>query len=288
MIGLGLPESLPEHRVREQLTEYVEGKSLQMLIDERHHLDPAERSISCWSCSASSNTCTAEFRRSCTATSIRPTSSCGRTDSRRWSTSAPYAPPFIHRATMGRRWSDDAGPVRAVVASGTGLNRAIDTAGPRILQAVSDLPPAPRPIEGAVRDRFRAVAPRAWQYMNADGDRQNGLDKAISGAVLVFLGVVTVGILPALVWTKAAARRSKLKLFFQEGAAVALITSMQDEKTEFGVKVTRIRYEWEADGRYHRDSDEVFSSRGDRWREGDQIEIFYIPDRGYDSVIVEQ
>jgi hypothetical protein len=67
---------------------------------------------------------------------------------------------------------------------------------------------------------------------------------------------------------------------------VAVITAMQDEKVEFNVKMTRVRYEWEADGQVRRDSDEAFASLSDRWRAGDQVEILYDPARRYDSVIV--
>lgn len=164
--------------------------------------------------------------------------------------------------------------------------RSLAPPTPRTLPAAPMLPPAPRPLEGETRERFLAIAPTTWKYMNAEGDPHEKAD-ILDKLLIAFLSLITAGLLPAIFWGKARARRRKLRRFFQEGVpAVAVITAMQDEKVEFNVKITRVRYEWEADGRLHRDSDEAFSALSDRWRVGDQIEVLYIPERGYDSVIV--
>jgi hypothetical protein len=53
-----------------------------------------------------------------------------------------------------------------------------------------------------------------------------------------------------------------------------------------GIKLTRAQYEFESDGRLQRGSDVVRPAIADRWREGEQVEILYLPDHGYDSVII--
>ena len=156
----------------------------------------------------------------------------------------------------------------------------------RTLPQTMALPPAPRPFDGAARERFQAIAPSTWKYMNAEGDPHEKVD-VVDRALVVFLSLITVGVLPAIFWGKSRARRKKLRHFFEVGTpATATLTAMTDEKVEFNVKITRVRYEWEADGALHRDSDEAFSAQADRWRVGDQVEILYDPARGYDSVIV--
>lgn len=52
------------------------------------------------------------------------------------------------------------------------------------------------------------------------------------------------------------------------------------------MKVTRVRYEFEAGGRAQRGSDLVLPVIADRWRAGDRIDVLYLPERNFDSVIV--
>lgn len=47
-----------------------------------------------------------------------------------------------------------------------------------------------------------------------------------------------------------------------------------------------VRYEFTADGATRRGSDLVLPPIADRWRAGDRIEVLYLSERGYDSVIV--
>lgn len=150
-----------------------------------------------------------------------------------------------------------------------------------------DFPPAPRPLEGEILARYQKLAPSTWRYMNAEHEHLDRVD--IPGAALVvFLSLLTFGVLPAIFWARARSRRKRLQQFFEEGIpAVAEVLAMQDEKKEFELKVCRVRYEWEADGEMHRDSDEAFSYVSDKWRVGDQIRILYHPGLDYDSVIVE-
>jgi serine/threonine protein kinase len=174
----------------------------------------------------------------------------------------------------------------ATTAQGAAPGQSLLASTPRVLPARLELPPAPRTLDGVTRERLRAVLPTTWKYMNSDGDPHEKVD-FVDGVLIVFLSLITVGVLPAIFWGKSRARRRKLRHFFQQGIpAVAVITAMQDEKVEFNVKMTRVRYEWEADGQVRRDSDEAFASLSDRWRAGDQVEILYDPARRYDSVIV--
>ena len=52
------------------------------------------------------------------------------------------------------------------------------------------------------------------------------------------------------------------------------------------MKIARVGYEFEADGELHRDVDQVLPVIADRWREGDLVQVLYLPDQGYDSVII--
>jgi len=163
---------------------------------------------------------------------------------------------------------------------------ALVPAAPQRVTTALALAPAPRPLDGAARDRFEAMAPTTWKYMNAEGDPHAKAD-LVDRALVVFLSLITVGVLPAIFWGKSRARRKKLRHFFEAGIpAVAVITGIQDEKVEFNVKMSRVRYEWQVDGRAYRDSDEAFGAQADRWRVGDEIEILYDPAREHDSVIV--
>jgi len=102
-----------------------------------------------------------------------------------------------------------------------------------------------------------------------------------------FFSVITIGILPIIFIQMASARRRRMKRFFREGTpAVAHILEMELQETAFDEKLTRVAYEFEADGALHRDSDTVLSVIADRWQVGDRVPILYIAGRTYDSVIV--
>jgi hypothetical protein len=172
-----------------------------------------------------------------------------------------------------------ASPTRPVGPAGT----ALVAAGPASLAA---LEPAPRPLKGLAAERYRAVSPTMWQLMEptqAPGDGWGVVD--VLG--VVFFSALTAGILPLLFLGFAQARKRRLRRFFREGApALARIIDFRPEDLAFGAKLTRVRYEFEADGRTRRGSDTALPYITDRWREGEQIEILYLPRQGYDSVIV--
>lgn len=58
------------------------------------------------------------------------------------------------------------------------------------------------------------------------------------------------------------------------------------ETVAFGEKLARVSYEFEADGRLFRDSDQMLPIIANLWKPGDPVQIPYIPDRDYDSVII--
>ena len=87
--------------------------------------------------------------------------------------------------------------------------------------------------------------------------------------------------------TMARSWRRRLRRFFREGVpATGEILGIRLEKVAFDQRLARVSYQFEADGRVHRDVDQVLPVIADRWRPGDRVEILYIPERGYDSVIV--
>jgi len=61
---------------------------------------------------------------------------------------------------------------------------------------------------------------------------------------------------------------------------------MQSEKLAFDERLLRVRYEFEADGHLHRGSEQVLPAIASRRDRGDPIQILYLPDRDYDSVII--
>jgi hypothetical protein len=80
-----------------------------------------------------------------------------------------------------------------------------------------------------------------------------------------------------------------MRRFVCEGVpGVARVVGMRLEDLAWGVKLAHVSYEFEADGLLHRDVDQVLPVISDRWREGDVVEILYMPDRDYDSVIVSR
>jgi hypothetical protein len=105
--------------------------------------------------------------------------------------------------------------------------------------------------------------------------------------LLIFFSVLTVGVLPIVFLAMARSRRRRLRRFFKEGTATtAEILNILEDKIPFDQRLARVSYQYEADGRLHRDVDQVLPAIADRWRPGDRVQILYIPGREYDSVIV--
>lgn len=155
-----------------------------------------------------------------------------------------------------------------------------------IALATLDLGPAPRPLTGEAKAILDRVAHGTWQLMSPKekpGTRWGLTDVVLTG----FFSLITAGILPAVFFGLARSRKKRLQEFLRVGQpAVAKILEMTPEDVAFEVHLTRVRYEFQADGRTHRDSDLVLPSIADRWDRGVSIHILYIPEKDYDSVIV--
>ncbi len=152
--------------------------------------------------------------------------------------------------------------------------------------AVVELPPVPRTIEGDTETLLRRLAPSAWRAMFSTRPLNEPISPGIAAVVLLG-GVVTFGILPVVYLARARARRLRVSRFLEHGLpATAEIISIQDAKDDLGTKICRIRYQWESEGVLHRGSDEVWASLSSRWLAGDQIQILYLPDNDFDSLVI--
>jgi len=172
----------------------------------------------------------------------------------------------------------------ALPAPGAGMAVAVRASG-AMLPALS-LPPVPRPFEGPTKELFKRVVPGAWRLMNASVKPGGGID-LWTILVVGFFSVITAGVLPIVFLSMANDWRRRLRPFFQDGLpAMAVISEIELVDSAFGEKLARVKYEFEADGALHRDADQVLPVSADRWRIGDRIQILYLPDRGYDSVII--
>ncbi len=55
---------------------------------------------------------------------------------------------------------------------------------------------------------------------------------------------------------------------------------------KIGVKLSKVRYEFEVAGELHRDSDLVLPVIAERWDRGTIIQVLYLPKANFDSVII--
>jgi hypothetical protein len=148
------------------------------------------------------------------------------------------------------------------------------------------LGPAPRELTGEAAARWAALAHSPWQLMDPT-ERSAGRWDLFDVASLVFFSVLTAGVLPLVFIGVARARKRRLRTFFREGLpAVAAVLDFKQEEIAFGAKLTRVRYEFAAGGGTQRGSDLVLPWVADRWQAGDPVEVLYLPERDYDSVIV--
>jgi hypothetical protein len=148
------------------------------------------------------------------------------------------------------------------------------------------LRPVPRPIEGATAVLLDRVAPSAWELMDtsAKPTEDVGIFDVLS---LVVFSIATAGILPLAFVTMARARRRRLRRFFREGIpALARVLSIRPEPAAFARQLARVGYEFEVGSVVHRDTDTVLPAVADRWQPGDLLQILYLPESDFDSVIV--
>jgi serine/threonine protein kinase len=159
-------------------------------------------------------------------------------------------------------------------------------AAPNETSALVSLGPAPRELIGDNAKLLEKMSYNMWQLMDPEekaGARWNAVDVAVTA----FFSIFTVGILPAIFWSMAVRRRRRYTTFIAEGTpALARIIDITPKDVGFGVKHSKVRYEFDADGRTHRDADLVLPVVADRWDRGATIQILYLPERNYDSVII--
>ncbi len=181
----------------------------------------------------------------------------------------------VRQALVG---SEDTTPARvALTRKASNARRAV---------AVVELPPVPRTFEGETETLRRRLAPSAWRAMFSTRPLNEPIGPGIA-AIVILTGVVTFGILPVVYLVRAEARRRRVTRFLQNGLpATAEIISIQDATDDLGTRICRIRYQWESEGILHRGSDEVWASLSNRWLEGDQIQILYLPDQDFDSLVI--
>jgi hypothetical protein len=149
-----------------------------------------------------------------------------------------------------------------------------------------DLGPTPRSPQEAA-ELVEAVAPTAWELMDTAYRGGKGHQGILDLLLFGFFSIVTIGILPAVFWGMARTRRRRLKPFAINGLpATARVRDMATEKTAFDEKISRVRYEFEVEGRRYRGSDQVLPQIAERWDPGDLIQILYLPGRDCDSVII--
>jgi hypothetical protein len=165
-------------------------------------------------------------------------------------------------------------------------NAVVPAAATAKALALPNLGPAPRPLKGEAKAMLDRLAFGTWRLMSPKekpGTRWGVTDVLLAG----FFTVLTAGVLPALFYSIARGRRRRLEGFLKLGEpAVARILEISLEKVAFDVQFTRVRYEFEADGTTHRNADNVLQAIADRWDRGSSIQILYIADRDYDSVII--
>lgn len=157
---------------------------------------------------------------------------------------------------------------------------------PRESPASIQLGPVPRRLTGDNARLLRAVSYTPWQLMNTQARGHEGFG-VVDVILLAFFSLITAGILPAIFFSYYFSRRRRYKRFVRAGLpAMARVLDKQDEKIGFDEKLTRVRYEFEVDGRRRRGSDQVLPAIGEHWDPGDLIQVLYLPDRDFDSVII--
>jgi hypothetical protein len=125
-----------------------------------------------------------------------------------------------------------------------------------------------------------------WDLLSASEKPNAGFGVA-SYVGFVLFSIVTAGTLPLIFATMAKNRRRRLKKFFLMGhETTAEVLDIQIEKMPFEEKIARVNYEFEADGQLWRDADQVLPIIAQRWRVGDRVQVLYIPEWEYDSVII--
>ncbi len=149
-----------------------------------------------------------------------------------------------------------------------------------------ELSAVPRELTGQNATLLNQVSHNMWELM--EPDEKLGVPwTAADVAVATFFSIITVGILPAIFWSISVRRRNRYRKFIANGElAQARVLDMTPKDIAFGVKHTKVRYEFEVAGKMYRDSDLVLPVIAERWDRGSIIQVLYLPDANFDSVII--
>lgn len=168
------------------------------------------------------------------------------------------------------------------VATSDGRSRPVKRAPVEL----SQLGNAPREITGSTRELLERLAPGTLDMMNA-GSKPADSRGIKDYASFAFFSAISLGVLPLVFIGQARARRQRLSRFLRDGeATTAEVLGMESAEVGFSVSLTKVKYEFTVDGDVHRDADVVLPTSANRWRVGDRIEILYIAELDFDSVIV--
>ncbi|MDF2773498.1 MAG: hypothetical protein K0S86_2995, partial [Geminicoccaceae bacterium] len=189
------------------------------------------------------------------------------------------------RETRVALFASPSGDASTAVAP-AGRSASLATREPIPASRAVALGPVPRPLTGETQRLLRQVGHSTWELMSPT--EKPGTPWGVTHWLLTgFFSVLTAGVLPALFWHVSRSRKNRLRPFLINGLpATAYIVDMTSESIGFDVSMTRVRYEFEADGQVHRDSDQALPSISGRWAVGTPIQILFLPDERYDSVII--
>lgn len=171
-------------------------------------------------------------------------------------------------------------------ASVVPANLGAEAITPRYRRPPPVLAPTPRSLKGDTRKLFEAVT---YDPLTLLSTSERGKSRAgvLDWLFLTFFSVVTFGILPGIFVSIWLGRRRRYKPFLKNGLpAQGRVIDKVDEKTAFDEKLTRVRYEFEVDGQRHRGSDQILPAIAELWDPGDSIQVLYLPEEDYDSVII--
>jgi serine/threonine protein kinase len=155
---------------------------------------------------------------------------------------------------------------------------------PHSAPALADLGPVPRSLDGEVRAAYDRLAWRGWHMLTGSPERPLRPGERL---VIGLVCVASLGLAPVVIFGMAAARRQRVRRFLRYGLpAAGRILGVQFVKEDVGQQRTNITYEFEADGKLHRASDQILATSAMRLVPGVDVRVLYLPDKGYDSLII--
>lgn len=151
---------------------------------------------------------------------------------------------------------------------------------------VAALGEAPRALEGEAAALVDRVAYRMSDLLDT-GSKRGDKPGFLDWAIIIVFSTLTVGTIPLIFYSIARARRRRVIRFVRDGTpGIAEVTAIELEPSAFGEKMARVNYQFEAGGSLHRDADRVVPNVAHRWLPGDSIQILYLPEEDYDSIII--